>query len=407
LRGYKSPVRVLVLNCGSSSLKFQIVDTASAGRSPAPKDGRPRGTIEGVGGTATCSVSDGNGHQRREQHAVPSHAEAARLGLSLLDAEPLPRIEAVGHRVVHGGEDFTTATRLDDAAVAAIDALSELAPLHNPAAVSVIRWARTTLGAAVPQVAVFDTAFHSRLPDYAAHYALPAAVARRQRIRRYGFHGIAHQSLALRYAELVGAPMASLRLITLQLGNGCSAAAIRDGWSVDTSMGFTPLEGLMMGTRSGDVDPSVIAYLMRREAVSADEVEDWLNHRSGLLGVSGRSNDMRDLLAAMADDAAARLAVEMFCYRVSKCVGAYLAALGGTDAIIFGGGIGEHAPPIRARICERLRWCGVHLDASCNEQATGCEARISADGSVPVWVIPDDEELLIARETTHCLAPAA
>ncbi len=400
-------MRVLVFNCGSSSLKFELIEFDIAGRTAARTERRPRGTIEGVGGAATFTFVDANSHALRRQLAIHSHVDAAQLALSELRAGgAAPAVDAVGHRVVHGGTQFTAPIRLDDATVAAIDALSELAPLHNPAAVSVIRAARGALGA-VPHVAVFDTAFHQSLPDHAAHYALPAAVAQRHRIRRYGFHGIAHHYLALRYTEIVAAPSASARLITLQLGNGCSAAAIRNGKSVDTSMGFTPLEGLMMGTRSGDVDPSVVSYLMRREGISADQAEDWLNHRSGLLGVSGRSNDMRDLLAAVDDDPAARLAVEMFCYRVSKCVGAYLTVLGGTDAIIFSGGIGAHSPPIRSRVCARLKWCGVQLDTQRNAETAGDEARISADDSTPVYIIPADEELLIARETASCLTAAA
>ncbi len=325
--------------------------------------------------------------------------------LSQLASDPAaPRLDAVGHRVVHGGDRFTAATRLDAATVAAIEALSELAPLHNAAAVSAITTARAALGA-VPMVAVFDTAFHHTLPDYAASYALPTELARRHHIRRYGFHGIAHQQLATRYEEFGITAAPGAKLITVHLGNGCSVAAIRHGQSVDTSMGFTPLEGLMMGTRCGDIDPSVVPYLMRREAVSADTVEDWLNHRSGLLGVSGRSNDMRVLLAAMADDPAARLAVEMFCYRVSKYIGAYLTVLGGADALIFSGGIGEHCPPVRTRVCERLSWCGIHLDAQRNA-VVGREALISTDGRTPVYVIPADEELLIARETLRCLGDA-
>jgi acetate kinase len=397
-----SSIRVLVFNCGSSSLKFQTIECDPAGNAPARAQRLPRGSIEGVGGTATCTFVDATGRERRERRIVPTHAAAAHAVFSQLgSAAPPP--DAVAHRVVHGGDRFTATTRLDDAVLAEIDALSELAPLHNPAAVDVITAARASWGAAVPQVAVFDTAFHHGLPDYAAHYALPADLVQRHRLRRYGFHGIAHQYLTLRYAEIAGTPTEQTRLITLQLGNGCSASAIRHGQSVDTSMGFTPLEGLMMGTRSGDLDPSVVSYLMRREGVSADQVEDWLNHRSGLFGVSGRSNDMRVLLAAMADDPAARLAVEMFCYRVSKYIGAYLTVLGGADALIFSGGIGEHCPPIRARVCERLSWCGVHLDAQRNADTVGCEARISIADSIPVYVVPADEELLIARETVRCL----
>jgi acetate kinase len=254
-------------------------------------------------------------------------------------------------------------------------------------------------------VAVFDTAFHYTLPESAFRYAIPLELADKHHIRRYGAHGIAHQYMAERYASLRGRPLTQTRLITLQLGNGCSAAAVAGGRSVDTSMGLTPLEGLVMGTRSGDVDPSLPGFLARHEGVAIEEVEDWLNKRSGLLGVSGYSQDMRELLKAESQgDARAALAIELFCYRVRKYLGMYLAVLGGTDAIIFGGGIGEHAAAVRARICDGMAWCGLLLDAERNAHAVGFDARISADSAtIEAYVVVVNEAALIARDTVRCL----
>lgn len=253
-------------------------------------------------------------------------------------------------------------------------------------------------------VAAFDTAFHQTLPDYASSYALPHELAARHGIRRYGFHGLAHRYVASRFAELTGTPSHQVKLITLHLGNGCSASAIRDGRSVDTSMGFTPLEGLVMGTRTGDIDPTVVNYLAQKEGVSAARVEAWLNECSGLLGVSGRSHDMRELLAAIDQDDRARLAIDLFCYRARKYVGAYLAALGGAMAVAFSGGIGEHSPSIRARICDGMQWCGLTVDPARNMALQGTEGRISPpDALMHAYVIPSDEELLIARDTAQLL----
>jgi acetate kinase len=259
-------------------------------------------------------------------------------------------------------------------------------------------------------VAVFDTAFHQTMPDVAKQYALPVDLAERHRIRRYGFHGIAHASLANGYAAYTGNPLEQVRLITLQLGNGCSVAAIAQGRSVETSMGFTPLEGLVMGTRSGDVDASIVSYLSEREKVEPAEVERWLNERSGLLGLSGRSNDMRELLrvAEHEQDKRAELAIDLFCYRVRKYLGAYLAVLDGADAVVFGGGIGENAPEIRERIFRNMTWCGLELNRELNRAAVGLApghaAKISMDGSrLNAYVVAADEESWIARETVRCV----
>jgi len=315
------------------------------------------------------------------------------------------RIEAIGHRVVHGGDYFVEPTLIDDEVLSTIEELTKLAPLHNAPSVSAIRAARATLGPDVPMVATFDTAFHTTLPDRASRYAIPLELAAKHGIRRYGFHGLAHRYMTERYAVIASTPVEHVKLITLQLGNGCSAAAVEGGRSVDTSMGLTPLEGLMMGTRSGNVDPSLAGFLARREGVEVEEAEGWLNHRSGLLGVSGISPDMREVLEAKErGDGRAELAIEMFCYRVRKQVGAYLAALGGADAVVFGGGIGENSPTVRARVLSGMEWGGIELDEQTNAGVVGEEARITTESSrVSVYVIPVDEEEILARNTVRCL----
>ena len=416
-------MRVLVLNSGSSSLKFRLFDVPGVKAGGSPQVGRAvtQGAVKGIGGTATLEIGGLEQRAVWDTREVHDHVQALRWVVERLSGNPTEHpgegpfgaVEAVGHRVVHGGDRFTEPVVITDAVEKEIDALSELAPLHNPACLAGIRGARAVLGSRIPMVAVFDTAFHRSLPDAARLYALPLELADRHHIRRYGFHGIAHASLAAGYAAHSGRPLDQSRLITLQLGNGCSITAIAGGRSVDTSMGFTPLEGLVMGTRTGDVDPTVVSYLAERERVPASDVEQWLNERSGLLGLSGRTNDMRELLRAASEerDSRAELAIELFCYRARKYLGAYLAALGGADAVVFGGGIGEAAPVIRARICEGMVWCGLRLDPGRNDAAVRLEpgraARISADGTRPeAYVVAADEETWIARETARCVRAA-
>jgi acetate kinase len=306
--------------------------------------------------------------------------------------------------VVHGGAEFTSPVRIDDRVVEKIDALGELAPLHNPPAVSGIRAAQKILGAAVPMVAVFDTSFHHTIPERATTYAIPYELSQKHKIRRYGFHGLAHQYDIARYAELNGKPVAQVRAVTLHLGNGCSATAIRNGQSIDTSMGFTPLEGLVMGTRSGDLDPALVSYLAHKEGVTADEVEEWLNKRSGLLGLSGVANDMRELTAAYDKNPRARLAVDVFCYRARKYLGAYLAVLGGAEAVIFSGGIGENSPLVRKNILSGMEWCGLRLDDAENARVIGRDGRLSeAQSKLDIFVVHTDEEAIIARETARII----
>jgi acetate kinase len=400
-------VKVLAINCGSSTLKFQVIDVEGE-TAPGRERRLASGTVDRIGGRAAIEFTAENGQRLREAAAVADHGEATHRVLAWLGSRGLLEpggLVAIGHRVVHGGGQFVEPTLIDDEVIHAIEAVSDLAPLHNEPSLRAIRAARAALGHAIPMVAIFDTAFHHTLPERASRYAIAEKLTTKHRIRRYGFHGLAHRYMTERYAAITSTPTAQVKLITLQLGNGCSATAVEGGRSVDTSMGFTPLEGLMMGTRSGDVDPSLAAFLARQEGVSVEEVEGWLNTRSGLLGVSGRSQDMRELLEAERQgDARAALAVDMFCYRVRKYVGAYMAVLGGPHAVVFGGGIGENAPTVRARICANMDWCGLTLDQKRNAAAIGFEERISADyARVHCYVIPVDEAMIIARDTASCL----
>ncbi len=402
---------VLVFNCGSSSAKFLLADVEPDASAEWREKPLARGIVERIGGDSLLAFRrEGDPPGRTAAH-IGDHEEAIRRILAWVDSEIgslLPgrtaRIEAIGHRVVHGGRRFSRTTRIDDSVTEAIDSLEDMAPLHNPPSIAGIRAARAAAGTSVPMVAVFDTTFHAALPDHASLYAIPYELSRRHGIRRYGFHGISYQYLLSRYCSLTGTTPGDATIIAFHLGNGCSAAAIRKGTPVDTSMGFTPLEGLVMGTRCGDIDPAIFGFLAHEEGLGPAEVEDILNARSGLLGLSGRSRDMRDLTEHGGDEPRARLAVEIFCYRARKYLGAYLAALGGADAIVFSGGIGENAPGVRARILEGLEWFGIRVDPARNEGTTGTEGEIGAPGSrLRIFVIPTDEELVIARETASCL----
>jgi acetate kinase len=397
-------MRVLVLNCGSSTLKFQLIEVETGSPSTANERKLAVGLVDRIGGDASYRFTAGDGAPMEGRATIHDHDRAVRAVTDWLDSAELRRPDAVGHRIVHGGDRFTGAALIDDGVIAALEALCELAPLHNPGALKGIRAARAILGDAVPMVAVFDTSFHHTIPEFAATYALPHELAQKHKIRRYGFHGLAHQYDSARYAALAGKRDAEVNVVTLHLGNGCSVSAIRGGRSVDTSMGFTPLEGLVMGTRSGDLDPALVSYLARKESVAAAEVEGWLNQRSGLLGVSGLSSDMRELIAAYEANSRARLAVEVFCHRARKYLGAYLAVLGGAEAVIFSGGIGENAPLVRERICRDMEWCGMMLDPSLNAAVHGQDGSISrADSPIKVFVIHTDEETIIARETARAL----
>lgn len=323
--------------------------------------------------------------------------------LATFAAKFRPRqIAAIGHRVVHGGERFARPTRIDDDTYAALSALSDLAPLHNPLALKWIDAARSVAGADTVHVAVFDTAFFARLPRVAAEYALPASIGTALGIRRYGFHGIAHEAMWRRWCEREPRLPLGGRLITLQLGGGCSITATDRGCPIDTSMGFTPLEGLVMATRSGDVDPAIIPFLSQHLALSGERVIELLNSSSGLLGLSGGASSLGELVNR--PDAQAQFAIELYCYRARKYVGAYLAALGGCDGIVFGGGVGENVPEARERILRGMQWAGIELDRAANLGARGAEARIStADSRVSVCVIPGDEQRALAEAALSVL----
>jgi acetate kinase len=403
-------MKVLVINSGSSSIKFRLAEVKETGNGEfSVESASLEGAVKDIAGAASVEARGVGLAPVKTSLDVRNHAEALRVLFDRFGGY-FRNIAAVGHRVVHGGDRYVTTTLVTEQVEAGIDALSVLAPLHNPACLAGIRGAKAAWGSSIPMVAVFDTAFHQTMPAVARQYAIPVAIADRHHIRRYGFHGIAHASLAHGYADCAGRPLGGTRLITLQLGNGCSVTALEDGKSVDTSMGFTPLEGLVMGTRSGDMDPSIVAYLCERENVKPSEVERWLNERSGLLGLSGRSNDMKELLRAAEGngDERAEFAIALFCYRARKYVGAYMALLGGADVIVFGGGIGEHAPEIRRRICQDMAWCGIELDDERNAAAHGLHAgsgaKISTDGSrTGVYVVAADEETWIAKETARCV----
>ena len=408
-------MNVLVLNCGSSSLKFQLVDSATETR-------LARGVVERIGGQALCTYEPRHAPARKHAEPVRDHAGAVERVMRWLvgggDGDgtgegtgvlgSAGEVQAVGHRVVHGGESFRTHARIDAGVIRQIEDCMDLAPLHNPANLSGIRAARALLGEGVPMVAVFDTAFHSTMPETSYLYALPYQLYRRHRIRRYGFHGTSHAWLVQRFAELAGKPREGVDVITLHLGNGCSACAVRQGRSVATSMGFTPLEGLVMGTRCGDLDPSLVEHVALKEGMSLREMDTLLNKQSGLFGVSGLTSDMRELLDEEREhgDRRATLAIDLFVRRVKHYVGAYLAELDGAEALVFSGGIGENSPEVRRRVCDRLGWLGIELDPERNAAlAPGTEGEVGVDGArVRIVVIPTDEERMIARETAAVLA---
>ena len=412
-------MNILVLNCGSSTVKFQLIAT-DLDAIQSDKDRRlARGSIERLGGEAIFTLQVGE-HPTRKSTATLRDIRSALDHILRWTISPESGIEeiksfadlhAVGHRVVHGGEHFVRSMLLTEEVIRRVEGCIDLAPLHNPSNVKGIRAAQDLLGHSVPQVAVFDTAFHQTLPEHAFLYALPYQFYRRHSIRRYGFHGTSHRYVAYRYRQFLQIDRSQTNIITLHLGNGCSACAIRAGESIDTSMGLTPLEGLAMGTRSGDIDPAIMSFLAGKEGFDVHEVESLLNKQSGLLGVSGLTHDMRELLEEVRQngDRRASLAIEIFCYRVRKYIGAYLAAMGGADAIIFTGGIGENSPEIRSRVCEGLGWMGLHLDDTLNEQRVqGREGPIHRQGSrLGAYVIPTDEELLIARDTVRCMLSEA
>lgn len=411
-------MNVLVLNCGSSSLKFQVIATDLELIEQNMDRRLAKGTIERIGSEALITTQVAENAPERQALPIRDHLAAVDYLMQWLvspeshldDFKSMSDIHALGHRVVHGGEKFKASVLISEEVIQGIEDCIELAPLHNPANLKGIHAARKILGPGVPQVAVFDTAFHATMPETSFLYAIPYQLYRRHKIRRYGFHGTSHRYVAYRYRQLTGKAREETNVITLHLGNGCSVCAIRRGDSVDTSMGLTPLEGLVMGTRSGDLDPSILEFLSHKEGLSLTEIDGLLNKQSGLLGLSGLTNDMRELLEEEREhqDRRASLAIDIFCKRARKYIGAYLAELGGTDAIIFTGGIGENSAAIRERICEGLEWVGIVLDPETNGKISGgSEGPVhSKESRVSVFVIPTNEELLIARDTVRCLKNA-
>ncbi|OII60992.1 acetate kinase [Streptomyces sp. CC53] len=394
-----SATRVLVLNSGSSSVKYQLLDMADDSRLAA-------GLVERIGEPASRLVHSplaGGGERRERTGAVPDHAAALKAVAEELAADGLgldsPELAAIGHRVVHGGLRFTEPTVVTDEVLAEIERLVPVAPLHNPANITGIRTAQA-LRPDLPQVAVFDTAFHTTMPEYAARYAIDTEVADAHRIRRYGFHGTSHAYVSRETARLLGKDPSEVNVIVLHLGNGASASAVAGGRCVETSMGLTPLEGLVMGTRSGDVDPAVVFHLKRVAGMSVDEVDALLNKRSGLIGLCG-DNDMREIRRRVDEgDERARLAFDVYVHRLKKYIGAYCAVLGRVDAVAFTAGVGENAAPVREAAVEGLEPLGLAVDAERNAVRSGEPRLISPEGArVAVAVVPTDEELEIARQT--------
>jgi acetate kinase len=389
-------VRILTINCGSSTLKFELFEAADGERSLA------RGIVDRIGGLGSVELPSESGERTVRSIAAANHGEAALEVIRLLDSSGLlDGLEAVGHRVVHGGARFSGPTLLDAGAEDAIEELAELAPLHNGPALAAIRAVREALGPGMLYVAAFDTAFHSRMPRVARLFALPRRLAD-EGVLRYGFHGLSYE-YTMGELRTLDPEAAVGRVVIAHLGNGASMVAVRDGVGVDTTMGFTPMGGLAMGTRSGDLDPGVLLYLLEEKELSPPEVGELINRQAGLLGVSETSADMRDLLSREASDPRAAEAVALFCYQAKKFLGALAAVLGGLDTLIFTGGIGEHAATMRWRICEGLEFLGLRLDGSRNAEHAPAVSR--DDSPLTVRVIPTDENLMIARHTRRLVRP--
>lgn len=391
-------MKIFVLNCGSSSVKYKLYDMEG-------EQVLAEGRVERVGQENATITHQSTGREKvSKTMPILEHTVAISETLKLLIhpehgcIDSLEAIDAVGHRVVHGGESFSESVLINEETKEILDSLAELAPLHNPANVMGIR-AAEKLMPQTPQVAVFDTAFHSTMPPHAFLYAIPFNLYQKHKVRRYGFHGTSHQYVTERVAAMMERDIKELKIVSCHLGNGASIAAVNGGQSVDTSMGFTPLEGLMMGTRSGDIDPGAIFYLMKTYDLSLHEVDSLLNKHSGLYGIAGAS-DMRDIEKGISeDDRLSKLAFDMYEYRIRKYIGAYIAAMGGIDAIVFTAGIGENTPALRSKICQNLSYLGIIIDDELNQQR-GQDLEIStSDSAVKVFVIPTDEEVMIARDT--------
>ena len=394
-------MKILVINCGSSSLKYQVIDSET-------EDVLAKGLCERIGIGGVLEYTPKGGEKEITEMELPTHTEAVAAVLKALTNEAtgvlksLDEIEAVGHRVVHGGENFSEAALINEDMIKAVEDCNDLAPLHNPANIIGIRACQEVLPN-VPMVGVFDTAFHQTMPAKAYLYGIPKKYYDEYKVRRYGFHGTSHQFVSQRAAELIGKPLEESKIIVCHLGNGASISAVENGKSIDTSMGLTPLEGLIMGTRSGDLDPSIIQFI--KENTDIDGVMNILNKKSGVLGMSGISSDFRDITAKMEEgDSHAREVLETYSYRVAKYIGAYIAAMHGVDCIVFTAGVGENNKYIRRMAISYFDYMGIKMDPERSE-AVRCEKLLSTDdSSVPVWMIPTNEELAIARQTVEVLA---
>ncbi|HAN44342.1 MAG TPA: acetate kinase, partial [Ruminococcaceae bacterium] len=392
-------MKVLVINAGSSSLKYQLFDMAN-------ETVLAKGNCEriGIGGLITHKTFDGK--TISYEAAFPTHKEAFMEVVSVLTKgegkviDDVSEISAVGHRVLHGAELYKESTLITDKVIEDIVNFSELGPLHNPPQALAMKASQEVFGKQTPMVAIFDTSFHQTMPEKAYMFAIPYEYYEKYHIRRYGFHGTSHRYVSAKYFEVTGKQKQGSRIITCHLGNGSSISAVKDGKCFDTSMGFTPLDGFIMGTRSGGIDPSVVTYIANKEGMTPDQMSDMLNKKSGFLGVSGVSSDCRDLhAAAKQGNHRAQLALDMLVYQVKKFIGSYAAAMGGTDAIIFTGGIGENDKVIRSRICSEMEFMGAKFDENANNAVSGKPTDIStADSKVKIYVIPTDEELLIAKD---------
>ena len=392
---------IFVVNCGSSSIKYQLLNMNG-------EQVLAKGLIERIGMEGSVLKHTPTGKYTVDISAeIPDHSVGIQMALDALTNEEygvidsMDEIDAVGHRVVHGGERFTDSVLISDDVLNGIEACAEIAPLHNPPNLYGIK-ACMRLMYNTPQVAVFDTAFHQTMPKVAYLYGLPYEMYVKYGLRRYGFHGTSHKYVAQQAAEMMGEHMSDLRFITCHLGNGASIAAIKYGKSIDTSMGYTPLEGLVMGTRSGEIDPAIIPFLMEKENMNAQQIDDYLNRRSGILGISGLSSDFRDLeSAANRGDERSQLAIDIFAYKVKKYIGGYVAAMGGVDAIIFTARLGENSPFMRDKICNGLEYLGTRIDPELNK-LRGKQMEISIKRArVKIFVIPTNEELVIARDTLN------
>ena len=397
-------MKILVLNAGSSSVKYQVID-------PQQEAVLAKGVVERIGMSgAILTHKPADRPEVRLSGEILDHKMAIEYVLSILLSKnhgvlkDRKEIDAVGHRVVHGGEAFSASVLVTEEVMAEIRACIDYAPLHNPPNLKGINAAKQLLPDA-PQVAVFDTAFHQTMPDYAFLYGIPYALYKRHGIRRYGFHGTSHRYVSERAAAISGRALDELRIITCHLGNGCSAAAIKNGKSLDTSMGFTPLEGLLMGTRSGDMDPAIILQIMHKEELTPNDATTLLNKHSGLLGISGLSSDMREIEEEYEESKRAKLAHDIFTYRLKKYIGAYSAAMGGLDILVFTGGIGENSVMVRRNVLSGLEFLGAYIDDEKNEDRSKRERAIcGADSKVKIYIIPTNEELVIARDTARIVA---